>query len=194
MSITFNAQWVPNGVPTNVSTATIGIFDATTQTQIVANGTTMTNTATGAYSYDYSSEVTGHLYLGTMVLTATNGAVGNFEQAIYATGSNTAPAGPVTSSSQMVGLLQQQLGDITAAKTAAIMAITTTLSIGAGATYSISGHTGSESLDMAGFLRLMQDQVKTFTELELTLNQSLQDLQPFDIHQCVGGYRRGGWC
>lgn len=193
MAITFNASWQPNNVATNVATATIGIFDSTTQTQVIADGTAMSHVSTGNYDYLYSSPTDGHLYLGTMVLTATTGARGTIEQAIYASPSAPGTNPPVTSSGQMVGLLQQQLADITAAKTAAIAAIVTVLSVGAGPTYSISGRAGSESLDMAGFLRLMQDQVKNFTELELTLLQALQDLQPFDVLQRVGCGRRGWW-
>lgn len=196
--ITFNCQWVQDSVPTNVATATIGIVDQTTSTTVVSPGTAMSNPSTGNYAYEYANGVAGHLYLGTMSLTAVNGAQGTFQQAILVASNTPGTNPPVTSSNQMVGLLQQQLADITGAKMAAILAITSVLSIGAGPSYNISGRAGSESLDMAGFLRLMQDQVKNFTELEMTLSQALQDFQPFDIVQLVGrcgrGWNaRGGW-
>jgi hypothetical protein len=193
--VTFNALWNPNNVPTNVATATIGIVDQTTQITVVSPGTAMTNESAGVYSYEYSSAVAGHLYLGTMVLTATNGVKGNFQQEIFVPASAPGSNPPVTSSGQMVGLLQQQLADITAAKNAASLAITTVLSLGSpgGVSYNISGRAGSESVDLAGFLSIMQNQVKAFTELEMTLLENLQNLQPFDIRQPVGIRRRWGW-
>src|SRR5580700_7909418 len=173
--ITFNANWSPNGTPTNVATATIGILDTTTNSQVVAGGTAMGNPSTGNYAYVYASAIAGHSYLGTMSLTATNGAQGTFQQVIFVPTTGPGSNSPVTSSGQMAGLWQQQLADVTAAKTAAISAITTVLSLGnpGGVTYIISGTCASESVDLAGFMSIMQQQVKTFAELELMLVEAL---------------------
>lgn len=193
MSITFNANWSPNGTPTDVAMATIGILNATTNTQVVADGTAMSHGSTGNYYYEYDSDVTGNLYLGTMLLIATNGARGSFEQAIYA-GAAITPIGPITNSTQMISLLQQQLGGIASAKISALYAISGGESMNLpGPSYNISGKSGGESLDLNGYRAVLLEQIKTLTELELNLMQSLQDLQPFQINQRVGiGCRRGG--
>ncbi len=184
-AISFNSQWEPNNVPTDVASATIGIVDSTTNTTVVAPGTAMTHVQTGSYTYEYASAVAGHTYLGTSTLVATNGATGVFEQVIFVSPVAPGTNPPVTNSGQMVALLQQQLADVVAAKTAAIGAITTVLSIGAGPNYSISGRAGSESLDMTGFISAMREQVTGFAALEMTLLETIQNLSPFDIRQIL---------
>ena len=89
----------------------------------------------------------------------------------------------------MVTLLKQQLGDIAAQKVILITAQATVMAAGAGPTYSISGPNGSESLDMIGYLRWLGDQVKAYLEMERSILEQLQDLQPFCEKQrlYVGG-------
>ena len=94
----------------------------------------------------------------------------------------------------MVGVLQQQLGDVVAAKETALSTIASVLSTatannGVGPTYTISGPDGSETLDVNGYLRMLTEQVRTYTELERTILEMLQDLQPFTlrIRMRVGG-------
>jgi hypothetical protein len=72
---------------------------------------------------------------------------------------------PITSSAAEVTALQQELGDIAAARSAAYAG-------GAGPTYSIGGPNGSESVDVVGYLRYLHDR-------EQWILQKLQDLQPF---------------
>jgi hypothetical protein len=89
----------------------------------------------------------------------------------------------------MVSLLQQQLADVVAAKETALATIQNVIAAGLGPTYSISGPDGSENLDMTGYLRLLTEQVKSYTELEKLLLEELQNLQPFQVrHRMrVGG-------
>jgi hypothetical protein len=104
-------------------------------------------------------------------------------------------AAPVTTSADMVALLQQQLGDIAALKTSLMVQQAAVIAAGAGPTYSISGPNGSESLDMIGYLRWLGDQVKSYLELERSILEQLQDLQPFMEKQrlYVGGSILGRW-
>ena len=98
-------------------------------------------------------------------------------------------AAPVTTSAEMVALLQQQLGDIAAQKVVLITQQAAVIAAGAGPTYSISGPNDSESLDMIGYLRWLGDQVKAYLEMERSILEQLQDLQPFCEKQrlYVGG-------
>jgi hypothetical protein len=95
----------------------------------------------------------------------------------------------------MVALLQQQLGDIAALKTSLLVQQAAVIAAGAGPTYSISGPNGSESLDIIGYLRWLGDQVKSYLELERSILEQLQDLQPFMEKQrlYVGGSIMGRW-
>ena len=102
---------------------------------------------------------------------------------------------PITTSAGMVALLQQQLADIAEQKTALILQQKTVMAAGAGPNYSISGPNGAESLDMIGYLRWLGDQVKSYLELERSILEQLQDLQPFMEKQRlhVGGSILGRW-
>lgn len=95
----------------------------------------------------------------------------------------------------MVALLQQQLGDIAAQKSALLVQQAAVIAAGAGPTYSISGPNGAESLDMIGYLRWLGDQVKSYLEMERSILEQLQDLQPFMERQrlYVGGSILGRW-
>jgi hypothetical protein len=107
----------------------------------------------------------------------------------------TAPPAPIVTTVTTVATLQSQLAAISAAKTQALATISQVIAAGPGPTYSTSGDAGSESIDWTGYLGMLNLQVKTMTETELTLIQALQDLQPFDVRQRVGvGGRRGRFC
>lgn len=86
---------------------------------------------------------------------------------------------PITTSAGMVTVLQQQMADIAAQKVVLITQQAAVITAGAGPTYSISGPNGSESLDMVGYLRWLGDQVKSYLEMERSILEQLQDLQPF---------------
>ena len=104
---------------------------------------------------------------------------------------------PITSSVTTVAGLQQQLADVCAAKSKALATIGQVIAAGPGPTYSTSGDAGGESVDWTGYLGMLNLQVKTMTELELTLTQALQDLQPFHVIERVGVSGRRGrysWC
>lgn len=88
---------------------------------------------------------------------------------------------PITSSSQTVALLQQQLADIASSKSQALATIVSVTAAGLGPSYSISSAGGSESLDMVSYLRLLNEQVQQFAETERIIIQQLQDLQPFNV-------------
>ena len=75
------------------------------------------------------------------------------------------PATPIATTADLVTALQQELGDIVAARSAAYAA-------GIGPTYSISGANGSESVGML-------DYIKWLGEREIELAERLQELQPF---------------
>jgi len=104
-------------------------------------------------------------------------------------------AAPVTTSADMVILLQQQLADIAEQKTALIVQQKAAMAAGAGPTYSISGPNGAESVDVLGYLRWIGDQVKVYLEMERSILEQIQDLQPFYEKQRlrVRGSILGGW-
>ena len=186
--ITFDKTWSVNGEPADATSVTLGVYDNTTGTQVVPDGTSMTHAGTGQYTYTFATPTAGHTYTATFVVTYNS--LTNSSSVITIYSPATPSAGPpVTSSAAMVATLQQQLADVTAAKTAALRAIAVTLAAGLGPTYTISGRAGSESFDYAGFLRMLTDQVKTFIELERLLMELLQELQPFFVvqHLHVGG-------
>ena len=88
---------------------------------------------------------------------------------------------PVKTSAEMVTLLQQQLADICAAKTAAIVAITNALTNGPKISYTISGKAGSESVSAGEYLANLRNQIREFTALEIELLDTLQSLQPYSV-------------
>lgn len=92
-------------------------------------------------------------------------------------------------SAEMVTTLQQQLDDIATQKTALLAQQAAVMAAGAGPTYSISGPNGSESVGMVEYLRWLGDQVKSYLEMEMTILEQLQNLQPFCVVQrrYVGG-------
>ena len=92
---------------------------------------------------------------------------------------------PVTSSAGAVTLLEQQLADVIAEKSACLAELATVRAAGLGPTYTISGRNGSETLDAVGYRRYLMDSVKSLTELERFLLEALQDLQPFTVTRRV---------
>lgn len=78
-------------------------------------------------------------------------------------------AAPITTSADEIAALQAELGAIHAGRAAAMAG-------DAGASYSISGANGSESVDVVGYLRYLN-------EREEWIVQRLQDLQPFMVVQ-----------
>ena len=86
---------------------------------------------------------------------------------------------PITSSAEEVNALEAELGNIAANRAAAYAG-------GAGVNYSISGANGSESVDIVGYLRYLD-------ERERWILERLQELQPWMLTQrrTVGGSRCG---
>ena len=193
-TLTFSNTWAVNGVLTNVTSMTLGIFNNTTQTQVVAAGTAMTNVSTGTYQYVYSGAVTGNLYTATYV-TTYGGTQYTTQSLNTVAGSAPATNTPITSSSSAVAMLQQQLADIYAQKEMAISSISTVLLAGLGPSYTITGRAGSETVSMTQFLDYLRNLVQTYVDVEKMILQMLQDLQPFTqivTHQVGDGFR-GHW-
>ena len=93
---------------------------------------------------------------------------------------------PITSSNQMVALLEQQLADVVAAKSTALGQIAALASDGTGGpSFSESGVAGSESVDRAGYLATLNAQVREYTETEKSILETLQNLQPYNIPKRV---------
>ena len=178
--ITFSKTWSVNGVPTDATSVTIGVYDNTVGTQVVAAGTAMTLASTGLYEYTFATPIAGHTYTATYIVTYGGLTYTSQTVTLYSPATPSV-APPVASSAAMVATLQQQLADVTAAKTAALGAIAATLSAGLGPAYTISGPSSNESFDFAGFLRLLTDQVKAFIEVERLLLEMIQNLQPFFV-------------
>jgi hypothetical protein len=88
---------------------------------------------------------------------------------------------PITSSSQAVAKLQQQLADVFASKTEALTEMTTCLTTGLRASYTITGKVGSETVGATQYLDHLKNRIAEFTKLEQSIIQMIQDLQPYQL-------------
>ncbi len=189
--ITFITIWAPNNVPTPVASATIDIYDATTQSDIIS-GALMNPAGTGIYEYNHNG-TDGHTYVGTMNLVALNGVTSTAEQVVTVPSSTTIPASNDDGSSDyMTKQYAMQRGLWTNVKVACLGAIATALDAGDGPSYSISGRVSSESLSMNEFISNMRESAARATEMEVMLTKELQNVQPFNIRQRLGIGARWG--
>lgn len=85
----------------------------------------------------------------------------------------------------MVTTLQQQLGDVAAAKSSALSLLATIDASGAGPNYSIAGKAASESLDFETYRAGLVNRIKDLAETELLILDELQKLQPFTVVERV---------
>ena len=184
MNINFFKTWSVDGVPTNPDGMTIGVYDNTLASQVVPDGTAMINVTTGNYKYTYNAAIQGHVYTATIVTSVGPQQVSS-QQVVLAAGSTPGTNPPVSGSTGYAAVLQQQLSDVTAAKTGALLAISAALTAGVGPNYSIASNGGTENINMEGFLRYLKDQVREFCGLERMILEMLQDLQPYRINQRV---------
>jgi len=142
----------------------------------------------GSYSYLFTNAVQGHTYLVSFIVIYL-GSTFPSQRVIFIPSAGPGTNPPVSSSASMATIWQQQLADVVAAKTAALQALAAAISSGVGPSYSISGRAGGESISWTEFLNALKEQIKTFTELEKTLMEMIQDVQPFDVPQ---RFRAGG--
>ena len=67
--LVFTQSWAVGNVPTNATSATIGIHDDTANLQPVVAGTPMPAVSAGEYSYSFATALPEHQYTATIVLT-----------------------------------------------------------------------------------------------------------------------------
>jgi hypothetical protein len=94
---------------------------------------------------------------------------------------------PITSSAAATTSIEQQLADVIAAKEAALANLTAFLesytTTGIGPSWANAGEGGSESVNWTGYLAELRAEIDQFAQLEQTLLQLLQDLNPYTIRQ-----------
>jgi hypothetical protein len=175
---TIRREFKVNDVPTDVTSAklsdatgTYGVKRSDTNAVVVADNTDMAHDSTGVYSYTFTV-VAGVAYTAAIEFVYDGSTYrDNLDIPSYSIA-----AAAVTTSTDEVGNLQTELGEIRAARAAVYAG-------NAGAPYSISTPEGSESVDVTAYLRYLHDR-------EEWILQRLQDLQPFMVIQS----RRIGRC